>query len=103
MFRCAKVSSMVVTGAGVRFSLGLVGALTLTACVNTRVFTESELAEVGRGCGLAAGEVIQEPDYPRFLFLYTVGPTRDQLGCVRRWARRHRMHLAYIEAVDFVE
>ena len=78
-------------------------ALLLSACVNTRVFTETELAEVGRGCGVAPGEVMQEPDHPRYLFLYAIGPTRGQLRCVRRWARRHHMHLAYIEAVDFTD
>jgi hypothetical protein len=78
-------------------------ALALSACVNTRVFTETELGEVGRRCGLAAGEVIQEADHPRFLFLYAVGPTRGQLSCVQRWARRHNMNLAYIEAVDFTQ
>ena len=83
--------------------LPILATLTLSACVNTRVFTETELAEVGRGCGVAPGEVMQEPDHPRFLFLYAIGPTRDQLGCVQRWARRHNMHLAYIEAVDFTE
>ena len=83
--------------------LPILAALMLSACVNTRVFTETELAEVGRGCGVAPGEVMQEPDHPRFLFLYAIGPTRDQLGCVRRWARRNNMHLAYIEAVDFTE
>ena len=84
-------------------SVLLVVGLSLSGCVNTRVFSETELAEVGRGCGLAAGEVMQEPDYPRFLFLYAIGPSQDQFTCVRRWARRHNMHLAYIEAVDFTE
>ena len=81
----------------------LLAALTLSACVNTRVFTETELGEVGRRCGLAAGEVIQEADHPRFLFLYAVGPTRGELRCVQHWARRHNMNLVYIEAVDFSE
>ena len=79
----------------------MLGAIPLSACVNTRVFTESELAEVGRGCGLAPGEVMQEPDFPRYLFLYAIAPSTEQFGCVRRWARRHNMHLAYIEGVDF--
>ena len=78
-------------------------ALSLTACVNTRVFTETELAEVGRGCGLAAGEVMQEPDHPRFLFLYALEPTRAQYRCVRRWARRNNMHLAYISGIEFTQ
>ena len=75
----------------------------LAACVNTRVFSETELAEVSRTCGLAPGEVMQEPDHPRYLFLYAIGPTMGQYRCVRRWARRHNMHLAYIEAVDFAD
>ncbi len=78
-------------------------AVWLTACVNTRVFTETELGEVGRRCGLAAGEVIQEPDEPRFLFLYAIAPSREEYRCVRRWARRHNMHLAVIEGVEFTE
>ena len=73
-----------------------------SGCVNTRVFTETELGEVGRGCGLAAGEVMQEPDHPRYLFLYAIADPR-QLRCVRRWARRHHMDFAYIEAVDFTD
>jgi hypothetical protein len=81
----------------------VIAARALSACVNTRVFTETELGEVGRRCGLAAGEVIQEPDHPRFLFLYAIGPTLEQVDCVRRWARRHNMHLSWIEAVEFSE
>ena len=83
--------------------MALLAALSLSACVNTRVFTETELNEVGRTCGVAAGEVVQEPDAPRYLFLFAIGPTRQQVGCVNRWARRHNMHLSWIEAVEFTE
>ncbi len=76
-------------------------SLALAGCVNTRIYTEQELALVADRCGVAAGEVMQEPDHPRFLFLYSVGPTREQLACVRRWSRRRNMHLSYIEAIDF--
>ncbi len=75
----------------------------LSGCANTRLFSETELSEVARGCGVAQGEVIQEPDHPRYLFLYAIGPTRAQVGCVNRWARRHNMHLSWIEAVEFSE
>lgn len=84
-------------------AVALFAGLSLSACVNTRVFTETELADVGRGCGLAAGEVMQEPDEPRFLFLMAVEPTVGQYRCVRRWARRHNMHLAYISGIEFIE
>jgi hypothetical protein len=83
--------------------LAIISALTLTACVNTRVFTATELNDVGRACGMAPGEVVQEADAPRYLFLFAIGPTRQQVGCVNRWARRHNMHLSWIEAVEFAE
>ena len=76
-------------------------AVITTGCVSHRVYSEQELAVVAKTCGVAAGEVIQEPDHPRFLFLYAVGPTHEQLACVRRWSRRRDMHLSYIEAIDF--
>ena len=85
----------------VRPSIFLSMVLALSACVNTRVFSEAELNEVGRGCGLAMGEVIQEPTEPRFLFIFAIGPTLQQVGCVRQFARRHNMHLSWIEGVDF--
>jgi hypothetical protein len=81
----------------------MLAALTLPACANTRLYSESELSEVARVCELAAGEVIQEPDYPRFLFLYANGPSEEQLSCVRRWSRERRMHLAFIQAIEWTE
>ncbi len=81
----------------------LLGSLALSACANTRIFSETELSDVARSCGVAQGEVIQEPDHPRFLFLYAAEPSREQLSCVRRWSRQRRMHLALIEAIDWVE
>lgn len=92
MRRRTDISSILLIG---------VAAFASSACVNTRLFTEQELSAVGRACGVAAGEVVQEPDHPRFLFLYAVGPSRSQLSCVRRWSRRHNMHLAFIEAVEW--
>ena len=75
----------------------------LTGCATTRLYSDAELSGVARTCGVAQGEVIQEPDYPRFLFLYAHGPTAEQLSCVRRWSRRRNMHLAYISAIEWIE
>ncbi len=86
-----------------RLAALLLGSLALSACANTRLFSETELSEVARGCGVAQGEVVQEPDHPRFLFLYSAGPSAEQLSCVRRWSRQRRMHLAYIGAIEFTE
>jgi hypothetical protein len=81
----------------------LLGSAALSACANTRLYSEAQLSEVARGCGVAQGEVVQEPEHPRFLFLYAAQPSREQLSCVRRWSRQRRMHLAYIEAIEWVE
>ena len=103
MRRNASTSSTLAAGVGIRACIGLLSVLALAGCVNTRVFTETELAEVSRGCGLAAGEVMQEPDHPRFLFLYAVETSQEQYRCVQRWARRNNMHLAYISGIEFTE
>ena len=72
-----------------------------SACVTYRVYPEEELAAVARRCGLAQGEVFQDPEEPRFLFLFAVAPSPEELGCVRRWSRRRHMHLAYIDSVQW--
>jgi hypothetical protein len=78
-------------------------SLALSACATTRLYSETELSDVARTCGVAQGEVIQEPDYPRYLFLYANGPSQEQIACVRRWSRQRNMHLAYIQAIEWTE
>ena len=62
-----------------------------------------ELASVGRECGLATGELVQEQELKKVLFLYRVGPTRAQRSCVRQWAQKNHLHLAIIEAVNWTD
>lgn len=76
-------------------------AILLAACVTpARLYSETELSAVSGRCGLAAGEVLQEEEEPRLLFLFSPGATRAQRKCVARWSQRHGLHLAYIEGVD---
>jgi len=75
--------------------------LLLSGCATTRLYSNEELSAVGRTCGVAEGEVVQERDEPRILFLYTVGPSKEQLSCVARWSREHHLHLAFIEGVNW--
>jgi hypothetical protein len=95
MSRCATV-----VGPTIRAAVALVLALGLAACVTVRMYNESELAAVGRICGFAPGEVVQETEEPRLLFLYSVAPPRDRLACIARWSRRHALHLVYVQAVN---
>ena len=49
-------------------------ALSLTACATAQMHTETQLNEVATGCGLSYGEVVQESEEKRLLFLYRVAP-----------------------------
>jgi hypothetical protein len=80
----------------------LVGlALTLSGCVTARMHSEAELSAAGRECGLSEGELVQEAELKKVLFLYRVAPTREMRSCVFRWADRNHMRLAVIEAVNY--
>jgi hypothetical protein len=62
-----------------------------------RLYSEDELSMVGRACGLAAGELIQEPEEPRLVFLFKPEPSAAQVSCVRHWSRSRKLTLALID------
>ena len=65
--------------------------------------SKQELSAVEIKCGLAVGELIQEDELKKVLFLYRVGPTPAERACVAAWARKHHLHVAYIEAVNWTD
>jgi uncharacterized lipoprotein YmbA len=75
-------------------------ALSLTACATAQMHTETQLNEVATGCGLSYGEVVQESEEKRLLFLYRVAPAAAQRHCVYLWAKRNHMTLVIINAVN---
>ncbi|MBV8685130.1 MAG: hypothetical protein JOZ90_02310 [Alphaproteobacteria bacterium] len=81
---------------------GLLLPFILSGCVTpaARLYSDAELSTVSRACGLAEGEVLQEEEEPRLLFLFSPGASPRQRHCVARWSKRHGLHLAYIEGVD---
>ena len=79
----------------------LIALLTLSGCVTARMHSEAELSAAGRACGLSEGELVQETELKKVLFLYRVAPTREMRSCVFRWADRNHMRLAVIEAVNY--
>lgn len=82
-------------------SLLIIGAaLSLTACVTVQLHTEAQLNDVARSCGLSYGEVVQESEEKRLLFLYRVAPRPEQRHCVYQWAHRNHMNLVVINAVN---
>ena len=80
--------------------LAACAALLLAGCATPRLYSPLELADVARSCQLPTTDLVQEPDLKKILFVYTVAPNRAQLDCVHAWARKRRLHLAFIEAVD---
>ncbi len=71
----------------------------LSSCV-PRLYSPLELADVARRCEVPVGDLVQEPDYKRILFLYTPGASRAQVDCAHKWARRRNFHFAYVEAIQ---
>ena len=74
--------------------------LALSACATARMHTEAELADLTRVCGLAAGELVQEEEDPRILFLVRPKASPRERGCAMRWAKRNHLHLAYVEGIE---
>jgi hypothetical protein len=74
--------------------------LALTACATAQMHSEAQLNEVATGCGLSYGEVVQEAEEKRLLFLYRVAPAAAQRHCVYLWAHKNHLTLVIINAVN---
>jgi hypothetical protein len=62
--------------------------------------TEAQLNEIAVSCGLDGGDVVQEAEEKRLLFLYRVAPKASQRQCVYQWAHRNHLVLVIINAVN---
>ena len=74
--------------------------LTLGACATAQMHSEEQLNEVALSCGLSQGDVVQETEEKRLLFLYRIAPAPRQRHCVYEWARHHHLTLVTINAVN---
>src|SRR5438477_7545131 len=72
----------------------------LSACATAQMHTEAQLNEIAMSCGLSYGEVVQETEEKRLLFLYRVAPAAAQRHCVYLWAKRNHLTLVIINAVN---
>jgi len=84
----------------VRIIAPLAAALALAACATARLHTEDQLNQVALTCGLSVGDVVQETEEKRLLFLYRVAPQARQRHCVYQWAHRNHLTLVVINAVN---
>ena len=82
-------------------AVALTGAWLSGCATAPRLYSVGELSGVDRSCSLEEGDLIQEEDAPELLFLYRVGPTPAQIACTAHWAKKHHLHLAMIDAVNW--
>jgi hypothetical protein len=75
----------------------------LCACATARLHSVEEINSVGRGCGVALGELFQDQSEKRLLFLMRPGVTPRERACVVRWARKNHMKTVIVEAINFPE
>lgn len=78
-------------------------ALALSACVSARMHSEAELNVVASQCGLALGQVAQDEEEKRLLFVMQDSPTPAQRVCVVKWARQNKLRAVFIEGVEFAQ
>jgi len=78
-----------------------VGALMLSGCVTARMHSPEELNVVANECGLALGQVAQDEEEKRLLFVMQNKPTAPQRACVARWAHKNHLKAVFIEGVEF--
>ena len=73
-------------------------ALLVGGCATVpRLYSQQELGQVAQRCGYALGELIQEEEEPRILFVFTLAEeNRVDQACVYRWARPRRLHVAFM-------
>ena len=74
----------------------------LCACATTaRMHEQSELNSIGQRCGLALGELFQDEEQKRLLFMMRPGSTAQQKSCVARWARRNGLKAVFVDNIEF--
>ena len=78
----------------------MLATLALSGCATARLHSEEELNRVAMRCGMALGELVQEEDVKKLLFVFRIAPTKEERACVSEWAKRNRMKAVIIEAVS---
>ena len=85
-------------------ALVAVGMLLLSACATpARMHSQAELNTAAEQCGFALGEVTQDEEEKRLLFIMEVQPSRAKQACVAKWARRNGLKPVFIDAVEWVD
>jgi len=78
------------------------GAFALSACATARMHSKSELNSIATECGLALGQLAQDEEEKRLLFIMEAKPSVAKQKCVRQWARRNHLKPVVIGDVNWV-
>ncbi len=86
------------------FSAVPVTLLLLSACATpARMHSETELNSAATKCGFAFGQLAQDEEEKRLLFIMEANPAAAQQVCVKQWARRNGLKPVFIDAVEWVD
>jgi hypothetical protein len=88
----------------VRLLIVGIATVALSACATpARMHSGAELNSVAHQCGLAMGQVAQDEEEKRLLFVMQDAPTAPQRACVVKWAKRNGLKPVFIEGVEFAQ
>ena len=79
-----------------RSLLLVLSAYALSGCATAQMHTQEQLNTVGRTCGLALGELIQDESEKKLLLLIRHEVSAEQRTCVIRWARRNHLKPVFV-------
>ena len=81
--------------------LAFSAVLALSACaVQPRLHSARELAALADRCDVRETELAQHRTRPEIFYFLRPTATEPQLICVARWAKKNRLRLVYVEAVE---
>jgi hypothetical protein len=62
---------------------------------------EAELNAVADRCGFALGQLAQDDEEKRLLFVMEANPAAQKQVCVKQWAKRNSLKPVFIDAVQW--
>lgn len=86
-----------------RWILCMTWVIALPACATTaRMHSEAELNTAATTCGFALGQLAQDEEEKRLLFIMEANPDAQKQVCVKRWAKQNGLKPVFIDAVGWV-
>ena len=65
--------------------------------------SEAELNAAATACGFALGQLAQDEEEKKLLFIMEANPSAERQVCVKQWARRNGLKPVFIDAVGWVQ